>query len=231
MAAQVVLALAPALLAPTLHPMRRSPLPRRAAALCQMSASSAPDSADAALDEMIRREVEAAVEGMDGIEGFSEEEQGELDKLIADKGDLVMRNVLSKLESDGDQLAATLQAQVASYTRQAQVEMLRKFDEEAASVQRGMLADREAIRSDLGRLNSLKSELDELQSGGGGGGFTRNGIVGTIAFIAGLLYLGNSVNELLRLAFGEDGSVGTLAVNSALALLGLGYYAYKKKQE
>ena len=90
---------------------------------------SAPESPDAALDELIRREVEAAFAGIDL------ESEGELDQLIAEKGDAVMRSVLNKLESDGEQLAATLEDQVAAYTKEQQLAMLRKFDEDAAGVQ------------------------------------------------------------------------------------------------
>ena len=80
---------------------------------------SAPESPDAALDELIRREVEAAFAGIDL------ESEGGLDQLIAEKGDAVMRSVLSKLESDGEQLAATLEDQVAAYTKEQQLAMLR----------------------------------------------------------------------------------------------------------
>jgi len=185
---------------------------------------SAPESPDAALDELIRREVEAAFAGIDL------ESEGELDQLIAEKGDAVMRSVLNKLESDGEQLAATLEDQVAAYTKEQQLAMLRKFDEDAAVVQAEMQADRQMIRGDLTSLVNLQKELDQLQ-GGKGGGLNRNSVVGGISFIAGLLYLGNAVNEGLRLAFGDDGSVGTFALNSGLALLGIGYYFYKKSQE
>ena len=216
---QLVVGLAAAFL-PTQHRPVRPPqqLRTRHAAVCCV-----PDSADAALDELIRREVAAAFEGIDL------ESEGELDQLIADKGDAVMRSVLSKLDSDGEQLAATLEEQVAAYTREQRLEMLKKFDEDAAKVQAEMNADRQMIRGDLTRLVSLQKELDQLQ-GEAGGKLTKNSIVGGISFIAGLLYLGNAVNEGLRLMFGDDGSVGNFALNAGLALLGIGYYFFKKSQ-
>ena len=124
---------------------------------------------------------------------------------------------------------ATLEEQVAAYTREQRLEMLKKFDEDAAKVQAEMNADRQMIRGDLTRLVSLQKELDQLQ-GEAGGKLTKNSIVGGISFIAGLLYLGNAVNEGLRLMFGDDGSVGNFAVNAGLALLGIGYYFFKKSQ-
>ena len=76
------------------------------------TACSAPESSDAALDELIRREVEAAFKGLD-VELDESETRG-LDQLIAEKGDAVMKTVLAKLESDGEQLAAALEEQVAA---------------------------------------------------------------------------------------------------------------------
>ena len=171
-----------------------------------------PENSDAALDEMIRREVEAAFKGMEV--DFSGNDERELDELIAEKGDAVMRTVLSKLESDGEQLAAALEeqvaacanpnrhpnpnsytrtpthtptptpfhpepcssGQVAAYTREQQIEMLRKFDEDAGKLQTELQADRQLIRGDLTRLVSLQKELDTLQ--GEKGGFNRDSIVG-----------------------------------------------------
>ena len=161
---------------------------------------------------MIRREVEAAFKGMEV--DFSGNDERELDELIAEKGDAVMRTVLSKLESDGEQLAAALEeqvaacanpnrhpnpnsytrtpthtptptpfhpepcssGQVAAYTREQQIEMLRKFDEDAGKLQTELQADRQLIRGDLTRLVSLQKELDTLQ--GEKGGFNRDSIVG-----------------------------------------------------
>mmetsp|Transcript_8535 Transcript_8535/g.17170 ORF Transcript_8535/g.17170 Transcript_8535/m.17170 type:complete len:226 (-) Transcript_8535:250-927(-) len=185
-----------------------------------------PDSSDAALDELIRREVEAAFKDID-IE-LSEGDTRELDELVAEKGDAVMRSVLRKLESDGEQLAAALEEQVAAYTKEQQIEMLRKFDEDAAKLQAELQVDRQAIRGDLTRLVSLQKELDSLQAEKGGD-INKDSIIGGISFIAGTLYLGNAVNEGLRLAFGDsDGSVASFAINGGLALLGIGYYFYKK---
>lgn len=199
------------------HPQLRSGLYR--------TACSAPDSADAALDELIRREVEAAFKDFDV--GIEESDSRELDELIAQKGDAVIKTVLAKLDRDGEQLAATLEEQVAAYTKEQQVEMLRKFDEETAKLQAQLQTDRKLVRGDLTRLVSLQKELDDLQAEKGG--FTKDSVVGGVSFIAGTLYLGNAVNEGLRLAFSDsDGSIANFALNSGLALLGIGYYFYKK---
>ena len=202
---------------PVSHPQLRSGLYR--------TACSAPDSADAALDELIRREVEAAFKDFDV--GIEESDSRELDELIAQKGDAVMKTVLAKLDSDGEQLAAALEEQVAAYTKEQQVEMLRKFDEDAGKLQVQLQADRQLVRGDLTRLVSLQKELDDLQAEKGG--FTKDSVVGGVSFIAGTLYLGNAVNEGLRLAFSDsDGSIANFALNSGFALLGIGYYFYKK---
>ena len=202
---------------PVSHPQLRSGLHR--------TACSAPESSDAALDELIRREVEAAFQNLDV--GLDESDARGLDELVAEKGDAVMKTVLAKLESDGEQLAAALEEQVAAYTKEQQIEMLRKFDEDAAKLQVELQADRKLIRGDLTRLVSLQKELDSLQ--GEKGGFSKDSVVGGISFIAGTLYLGNAVNEGLRLAFSDsDGSIANFALNSGLALLGIGYYFYKK---
>lgn len=142
---------------PTIRPRGLRPASTTVVRSAQV-ACSVPESPDAALDELIRREVESAFAELDASDGLTEEEEGELDALIEAKGDMVLRNVLNKLESDGDQLAATLQRQVASYTKERQVEMLRKFDEDAAKVQREMAADREAMRAEVNKLSSLQSE-------------------------------------------------------------------------
>ena len=202
---------------PVSHPQLRSGLYR--------TACSVPDSADAALDELIRREVEAAFKDFEV--GIEESDSRELDELIAQKGDAVMKTVLAKLDSDGEQLAAALEEQVAAYTKEQQVEMLRKFDEETAKLQAQLNTDRQLVRGDLTRLVSLQKELDDLQAEKGG--FTKDSVVGGISFIAGTLYLGNALNEGLRLAFSDsDGSIANFALNSGLALLGIGYYFYKK---
>ena len=205
---------------PVSHPQLRSGLYR--------TACSVPDSADAALDELIRREVEAAFKDFEV--GIEESDSRELDELIAQKGDAVMKTVLAKLDSDGEQLAAALEEQVAAYTKEQQVEMLRKFDEETAKLQAQLQTDRNLVRGDLTRLVSLQKELKELDDlQAEKGGFTKDSVVGGISFIAGTLYLGNAVNEGLRLAFSDsDGSIGNFALNSGLALLGIGYYFYKK---
>jgi len=214
---------------PAVRPRGLRPAPATALRSATHISCSVPESPDAAIDELIRREVETAFAELDARNGLTEEEEGELDAIIEAKGDLVLRNVLDKLESDGDQLAASLQRQVTSYTKERQVEMLRKFDEEAAKVQLEMAADREAMRAEVTKLSTLQSELEALQREGGGG-FSKNSVVGGIALLAGLAYLGTAVNEGLRLAFGDDGSVVTFGLNTGFALLGVGYHFYKKAQ-
>ena len=256
---------------PAVRPRGLRPAPATALRSATHISCSVPESPDAAIDELIRREVETAFAELDARNGLTEEEEGELDAIIEAKGDLVLRNVLDKLESDGDQLAASLQRQVTSYTKERQVEMLRKFDEDAAKVQLEMAADREAMRAEVTKLSTLQSEcgapppppppppsplhtllldpllqshtrngshalippdlgrLEALQREGGGG-FSKNSVVGGIALLAGLAYLGTAVNEGLRLAFGDDGSVVTFGLNTGFALLGVGYHFYKKAQ-
>ena len=99
--------------------------------------------------------------------------------------------------------------------------------EETAKLQTQLQTDRKLVRGDLTRLVSLQKELDDLQAEKGG--FTKDSVVGGVSFIAGTLYLGNAVNEGLRLAFSDsDGSIANFALNSGFALLGIGYYFYKK---
>ena len=143
---------------PAVRPRGLRPAPATALRSATHISCSVPESPDAAIDELIRREVETAFAELDARNGLTEEEEGELDAIIEAKGDLVLRNVLDKLESDGDQLAASLQRQVTSYTKERQVEMLRKFDEEAAKVQLEMAADREAMRAEVTKLSTLQSE-------------------------------------------------------------------------
>ena len=142
---------------PAIHPRGVRPAPTVALRSAHL-ACSIPDSPGTAPDELIRWEMETAFAELGVSNGLSEAEQGELDAIVKAKGDLVLRTVLDKLESDGDELAASLQRQVESYTKERQVEMLRKFDEDAGKVQRKMAADREDMRAEVNKLSSLQSE-------------------------------------------------------------------------
>ena len=82
---------------------------------------------EAALEALVRREVEAAFAGMETTLA-SGDEQAAL-ALIQSQGDEVMNSVLSELEDNGQLLSSKLSARVEELARSKQTEMLKKYDE------------------------------------------------------------------------------------------------------
>ena len=102
-----------------------------------------------------------------------------------------------------------------------------KLDTTTAAVVSGGASGLGAATARALAAKGVKVAIFDLQAEKGG--FTKDSVVGGVSFIAGTLYLGNAVNEGLRLAFSDsDGSTANFALNSGFALLGIGYYFYKK---
>lgn len=124
------------------------------------------DDLESALDRLVRSEVEAA---LSGLEASLTTDDDNAIKLMEQKGQEVMANVLKRLEEDGEVLSSSLSAQIEALTlaRQKEVtghaasslgacpssllsplvsQMLAKYDESTAKLQSQMIEERQTIR-------------------------------------------------------------------------------------
>ena len=188
----------------------------------------AADSNDSAMDELIRQEIEAAFAGLE--ESLADGDDEKAIALIQEQGKTVLGKVLARMEEEGSLLSASLSSQVEELAATQTTEMLKRYEEKIGGLQAEMANERMKLRSELENLQTLNKEYEELMAGGGGSGFSKDKLVQGAAFLVGLSGVGAAVNELLKLALGAGGDLGTLGANSILGLVGVGYYAYRKNK-
>ena len=197
----------------------------RAATPCRRPTMQAPrldDAAEAALDALVRQEIESAFAGLE--ESLAAGDDDALEQLIRDQGKVVLDNVMRNLEDEGDLLSSQLAEQIEAKMRNEKIELLKKCDEQLGELQVTMNAERQNLRKEMENLKALNAELTSLQ----GPGISRDKIVSGIALLVGLSGVGAAVNEALKLALGANGDVATLSLNSALGVAGVLYHLQRK---
>ena len=85
---------------------------------------------EAAIDALVRREVEAAFAGLEEALN-SGDEQAAL-ALIQSQGKEVLNNVLEQLEDDGQLLSSTIASRIEELTTSSRTEMMQRYDDECA---------------------------------------------------------------------------------------------------
>lgn len=181
-----------------------------------------PSDSDDDLDAMIRREVEAAFAGLEDSLA-AEGEEGVA--LIQSQTKLIMDNVLQKFDQDQMQLSSALDEKVQALAAKKRVELMKKYDARLGEMQQAMVSDRENLRTEMAKLESLQTELKELQSGGG---INRDKVVSGIALLVGLTGVGAALNEVLKFILGAGGDVGALGLNTLLGVAGIFYHLQRK---
>lgn len=187
-----------------------------------VSPSPSPNLDDAALDALIREEVEAAFAGLE--ETLAGEDDDAALALIQNQGRQVLNNVMEKLEDEGALLSSTLAERIESSMSDQKIELLKKYDEQLGELQNTMNAERANLRAEMEQLQALNKELTELQ----GPGISRDRIVSGIALLVGLSGVGAALNEALKIAFSAGGDVATLGLNGALGIAGVLYHFQRK---
>ena len=84
------------------------------------------DDVDAALDALVRAEVEACFAGME--EALASGDEQKALALIQTQGKQVLSNVLSQLEDEGQLLSSQLSSRVEELATDQRTEMLKKYD-------------------------------------------------------------------------------------------------------
>ena len=97
-------------------------------------AASDDTAADAALDAMVRQEIEAAFAGLEEAIATGDEEAALA--LIQTQGKEVLNNVLKQLDNDGKLLSSNLTMRVESLATSQRTEMLKKYDAQYAAAPR-----------------------------------------------------------------------------------------------
>jgi len=178
---------------------------------------------------MVQEELDRAFAGLEAG-GFNPDEEEAL-KMIEDKAATVLQNVLQQLEQDGEVLRDELSQRLEAVAEQRRDEMFAKYEESTAGITREVAASRATIREEMERLTSLNSEYKALKNSSP---VNRDGIVGGVAFLVGLTYVSNAINELLRLGLGAvegdtSETIFNLVVDSVLGVAGIVVYFSKQR--
>eukprot|EP00316_Scyphosphaera_apsteinii_P013623 CAMPEP_0119322784 /NCGR_PEP_ID=MMETSP1333-20130426/59159_1 /TAXON_ID=418940 /ORGANISM="Scyphosphaera apsteinii, Strain RCC1455" /LENGTH=207 /DNA_ID=CAMNT_0007330101 /DNA_START=111 /DNA_END=734 /DNA_ORIENTATION=+ len=194
--------------------------------VCTDAHESMHESADGeALNLILKRELDRAFEG---FEPASADEEANVAALTA-KADDVMQVVLQQLADDGRELQGELYARLEAQATSQREEIMAKYDANTAHVQREVDATRAIIDEEMLRITSLNDEYQKLTKPAM---LSRDTIVGYIAFIAGLLYVGAAASDLLKVLVHSAGETPETVVNAAiegvLGACGLGVYFWKK---
>jgi len=184
---------------------------------------------DRELEIMVQEELDRAFAGLEAG-GFNPDEEEAL-KMIEDKAATVLQNVLQQLEQDGEVLRDELSQRLEAVAEQRRDEMFAKYEESTAGITREVAASRATIREEMERLTSLNSEYKALKNSSP---VNRDGIVGGVAFLVGLTYVSNAINELLRLGLGAvegdtSETIFNLVVDSVLGVAGIVVYFSKQR--
>eukprot|EP00965_Chrysotila_dentata_P019080 635938-Pleurochrysis_carterae.AAC.7 len=187
--------------------------------------------ADAKLQLLVQQELDLAFQGVE--DKIATADEAEAMAQIQQSADLVLQKVLTQMQADGEVLRGELDDRMANYTQMCRDSLLSKYDVSMADFQAEADGARTVIREEMARLTSLNQEYKEITASQAP---SRNSVVGVIAFLVGLIYLGGAVNEWLKLALGAiDGdvteTVGSALVQSALAAVGIGTYFSRRGRE
>ena len=85
---------------------------------------------EAAIDALVRREVEAAFAGLE--EALNSGDEKAALALIQSQGKEVLGNVLSQLEDDGQLLSSTIATRIEELTTTSKADVMRRYDNECA---------------------------------------------------------------------------------------------------
>lgn len=113
------------------------------------------------LDELVRKEIEAAFAGLE--EKFAKGEDEEAIEIIRTQGKTILGNVLEKLEEDGQLLSSQLAGRIEELASKQSTDLLERYEGEIDATRARMDAERINIRSEVERLEALNKELQELQ--------------------------------------------------------------------
>ena len=137
---------------PRLGHLRRSP------AVIRMMAEDTID--DAALDALVRKEIEAAFAGME--EKFASGDDDAALKIMQDESKTVLNNVFAKLEADGQLLSSNLASRIEDLAADRSTELLAKYEDEIKSISSNLNAERANIRSEMEQVSTARRLLSSL---------------------------------------------------------------------
>jgi hypothetical protein len=176
---------------------------------------------EAALDALVRKEVEACFAGLEDALATGDEKAAL--SLIQSQGKQVLGNVLTQLEEEGKLVSEQITKKVEAMATDQRTEVLKKYDEQLEGLQKTMAADRQTIREEMQALEKLNEEYKALQKPS----FNKDKIIGGLAFVVGLTYVGSAINEALKIILGAGGDPLAIGLNGALGAAGIGYYFYR----
>eukprot|EP00308_Calcidiscus_leptoporus_P009376 CAMPEP_0119359076 /NCGR_PEP_ID=MMETSP1334-20130426/7060_1 /TAXON_ID=127549 /ORGANISM="Calcidiscus leptoporus, Strain RCC1130" /LENGTH=252 /DNA_ID=CAMNT_0007373675 /DNA_START=7 /DNA_END=766 /DNA_ORIENTATION=+ len=203
-------------LLPAAAPMHRV-LPLQSRLLLDMLSMCSHGMEEASHADALDVLVQGAIEGVD--------EQRAIDMIKA-KGDLVLFNVLAQLTEDQAVLRSELDARIEAFSQERREELLSKYDESMRAFDFEVKTARSTITEEMTRLRSLNAEYTQVREEQK---LNKDSVVGAVAFLVGFVYLGQAVNEALKVAMGKvDGdvasTVASATVNAFLAAVGVGTY-------
>ena len=108
---------------------------------------------DAALDALVRKEIEAAFAGME--EKFASGDDDAALKIMQDESKTVLNNVFAKLEADGQLLSSNLASRIEDLAADRSTELLAKYEDEIKSISSNLNAERANIRSEMEQVSTV----------------------------------------------------------------------------
>lgn len=154
--------------------------------------------ADPDIDPIVQAELREAFKRLEAEIMSGEGDEARSLELMEREAATVLNNVMKGYEADGEQLRSDLNAKIQEETRRKRDELMSRYDRETAGLRDEIGAARDTIATEVERLKQLNAEYKQLRSEPGGAGPSRDAVVSTIGFIVGLVYVGASLNELLK---------------------------------
>eukprot|EP00967_Tisochrysis_lutea_P141141 scaffold258911_cov33-Tisochrysis_lutea.AAC.1 len=171
---------------------------------------------DDQLDALLKRELEAAFQGISRKVELDAAEEAQF-KLIEEETQRVLAAVLDDLDTDGASLRTRLERKAAKMAEAETKRLMARADKTSAAVEGTIAATRATVLEEMTTLKNLKEEYDQIQSERASR--RKSGLFGIAAFVAGLAYLSAGLNDLLRVV---TGSSGQDLLPQGIAELGLG---------
>eukprot|EP00962_Isochrysis_galbana_P021054 scaffold6194_cov131-Isochrysis_galbana.AAC.2 len=201
-------------------------LPPRAS-FTSMSASKDDASGDAAdLDAILKRELEAAFQGINRKMELDASEEAQFD-IIEQETKRVLDAVLDELDAGGANLRANLEAKATKMASEESKRLMARADKTSAAVAGAITANRATVLEEMATLKDLKQKYDQLKEEKAAQ--RKSGLFGVAAFIAGLAYVSTGVNDLLRVATGASDQDAAVQGVAELALGAVGIYVYQSR--
>ena len=172
--------------------------PHRCAVHRHSIARACSSEADADVDPLVQAELREAFKRLEAAIMSGEGDEARTLELMEQEAATVLNNVMKGYEADGDLLRQQINAKIQEETRRKRDELMARYDRETEGLRDEIGAARDTIATEVERLKELNAEYKQLRSEPGGAGPSRDAVVSTIGFIVGLVYVGASINELLK---------------------------------